>query len=75
MLLEMRLRERSVRRTNDAHIARAANTPRELSLMHLYPIDGIVHPFGKNDLERNGRDMCDGHRRGRVEFPKRRVQR
>ena len=27
----------------DAHLAQAANSPSELSLMHLYPIDGAVH--------------------------------
>jgi len=27
----------------DVHIAQAANAPSELSLMHLYPIDGAVH--------------------------------
>jgi FAD/FMN-containing dehydrogenase len=31
----------------DAHIAQAARAPSELSLMHLYPIDGAVHRVPK----------------------------
>jgi FAD/FMN-containing dehydrogenase len=31
----------------DAHIAQAAKAPSELSLMHLYPIDGAVHRVPK----------------------------
>ena len=38
----------------DAHIAQAAKAPSELSLMHLYPIDGAVRrvPEGRDRLER-----------------------
>ena len=40
----------------DAHIAQAANTPSELSLMHLYPIDGAVHRIGKEETAWSARD-------------------
>jgi len=40
----------------DAHLEQAAKTPSELSLMHLYPIDGAVHRVGKNDTAWNYRD-------------------
>jgi FAD binding domain/Berberine and berberine like len=40
----------------DAHLAMAAQTPSELSLMHLYPIDGAVHRVGENDTAWNCRD-------------------
>ena len=40
----------------DAHLAQAAKTPSELSLMHLYPIDGAVHRMGKGDTAWNCRD-------------------
>jgi len=40
----------------DAHIEQAAKTPSELSLMHLYPIDGAVHRIGKSDTAWNCRD-------------------
>jgi hypothetical protein len=30
----------------DIHLEQAARTPSELSLMHLYPIDGAVHRVG-----------------------------
>ena len=55
----------------DVHIAQAANTPSELSLMHLYPIDGAVHRVGKDEtgLECKGRDLVDGHRQDRSESP------
>lgn len=33
----------------ESHIAHAANAPSELSLMHLYPIDGAVHRVGKDE--------------------------
>jgi hypothetical protein len=33
----------------DAHIAHAAKAPSELSLMHLYPIDGAVHRVSKEE--------------------------
>ena len=32
----------------DAHLAQAAATPSELSLMHLYPIDGAVHRVARD---------------------------
>jgi FAD/FMN-containing dehydrogenase len=40
----------------EAHLAQAAKTPSELSLMHLYPIDGAVHRVGKGDTAWNCRD-------------------
>src|SRR6266516_1001490 len=40
----------------DAHIEHAANAPSELSLMHLYPIDGAVHRVGWNETAWNTRD-------------------
>ena len=40
----------------DAHLAQAAKTPSELSLMHLYPSDGAVHRMGKSDTAWNCRD-------------------
>jgi hypothetical protein len=40
----------------DAHLEQAARTPSELSLMHLYPIDGAVHRLGKTDTAWNCRD-------------------
>jgi hypothetical protein len=40
----------------DAHLEQAAKTPSELSLMHLYPIDGAVHRVGKNETAWNCRD-------------------
>jgi FAD/FMN-containing dehydrogenase len=40
----------------EAHLAQAAKSPSELSLMHLYPIDGAVHRVGKNDTAWNCRD-------------------
>jgi hypothetical protein len=40
----------------DAHIADAANTPSELSLMHLYPIDGAVHRVAKDETAWSARD-------------------
>jgi FAD/FMN-containing dehydrogenase len=40
----------------DAHLQQAAKTPSELSLMHLYPIDGAVHRLGKGDTAWNCRD-------------------
>jgi hypothetical protein len=40
----------------DAHIQQAAKTPSELSLMHLYPIDGAVHRVGKGETAWNCRD-------------------
>jgi hypothetical protein len=40
----------------DAHIAQAAETPSQMSLMHLYPIDGAVHRVGKNETPWSARD-------------------
>ena len=40
----------------DTHIAHAAETPSELSLMHLYPIDGAVHRVGKQETAWSARD-------------------
>ena len=40
----------------DAHLEQAAKTPSELSLMHLYPIDGAVHRMGKEETAWNCRD-------------------
>lgn len=40
----------------DAHVEQAAKTPSELSLMHLYPIDGAVHRVGKSDTAWGVRD-------------------
>jgi len=40
----------------DAHLAEAAKTPSELSLMHLYPIDGAVKRVGQGDTAWNCRD-------------------
>ncbi|CDX14415.1 FAD linked oxidase [Mesorhizobium sp. SOD10] len=38
------------------HIAQAAEAPSELSLMHLYPIDGAVRRVGKDETAWNARD-------------------
>jgi hypothetical protein len=40
----------------DVHLEHAAKTPSELSLMHLYPIDGAVHRVGRNETAWNCRD-------------------
>lgn len=40
----------------DVHIAQAAQAPSELSLMHLYPIDGAVHRVAKDATPWNQRD-------------------
>ena len=40
----------------DAHLKQAGKTPNELSLMHLYPIDGAVQRVGKGDTAWNCRD-------------------
>lgn len=40
----------------DAHLAQAAKTPSELSLMHLYPIDGAVHRVDRSATAWNCRD-------------------
>jgi hypothetical protein len=40
----------------DIHIAQAAEAPSELSLMHLYPIDGAVHRVAKDATAWSARD-------------------
>jgi len=40
----------------DAHLQQAAQTPSELSLMHLYPIDGAVHRVGTAETAWSCRD-------------------
>lgn len=40
----------------DIHLEQAAKTPSELSLMHLYPIDGAVHRLGSSETAWNCRD-------------------
>ena len=40
----------------DVHIARAAEAPSELSLMHLYPIDGAVHRVAQDATAWTTRD-------------------
>jgi FAD binding domain/Berberine and berberine like len=40
----------------DMHIAQAAKAPSELSLMHLYPIDGAVHRVPKDATAWNARE-------------------
>jgi FAD/FMN-containing dehydrogenase len=40
----------------ETHIAQAANAPTELSLMHLYPIDGAVHRVAKDATAWTTRD-------------------
>jgi hypothetical protein len=40
----------------DAHIEYASKSPSELSLMHLYPIDGAVHRVGSRDMAWSCRD-------------------
>jgi FAD/FMN-containing dehydrogenase len=40
----------------EAHIEQAAKTPTEMSLMHLYPIDGAVHRVGKDETAWSARD-------------------
>ena len=40
----------------DAHLEQAGKTPSELSLMHLYPIDGAVHRVRKDQTAWNCRD-------------------
>jgi hypothetical protein len=43
-------------RAIDVHLQYAMEAPSELSLMHLYPIDGAVHRLGKHDTPWNCRD-------------------
>ena len=40
----------------DVHLEHAAKAPSELSLMHLYPIDGAVHHVGRNETAWNQRE-------------------
>ena len=40
----------------DAHLESAAKAPSELSLMHLYPIDGAVHNVGRSETAWGFRD-------------------
>jgi hypothetical protein len=40
----------------ETHIAQAANAPSDLSLMHLYPIDGAVHRVAKDATAWDARD-------------------
>jgi FAD/FMN-containing dehydrogenase len=40
----------------DAHLENAAKAPSELSLMHLYPIDGAVHGVGRSETAWGFRD-------------------
>ncbi len=40
----------------DAHIAEAAKAPSEISLMHLYPIDGAANRVAKDETPWGGRD-------------------
>jgi len=40
----------------EAHLDQAAKAPSELSLMHLYPIDGAVHRIGSGETAWNCRD-------------------
>jgi FAD/FMN-containing dehydrogenase len=40
----------------DAHIMHASRSPSELSLMHLYPIDGAVHRVGVKETAWSSRD-------------------
>ncbi len=40
----------------EAHLEQAARTPSELSLMHLYPIDGAVHRVAKDETAWSCRD-------------------
>jgi FAD binding domain/Berberine and berberine like len=42
----------------EAHIEHAARTPSELSLMHLYPIDGAVRRVGKQETAWSARDAA-----------------
>jgi FAD/FMN-containing dehydrogenase len=42
----------------DTHIQQAAKAPSELSLMHLYPIDGAVHGIGKDQTAWSARDAA-----------------
>lgn len=40
----------------DAHLEHAAKVPSDLSLMHLYPVDGAAHRVGKRDTAWSARD-------------------
>ena len=57
MVLEGRLREgRCPTRRSTPISPQAAKAPSELSLMHLYPIDGAVHRVGKDETAWGARD-------------------
>jgi hypothetical protein len=43
-------------RAIDVHLGHAAKAPSELSLMHLYPIDGAVHHVGRHETAWNCRE-------------------
>ena len=53
----------------EVHLQQAEKSPSELSLMHLYPIDGAVHRVGSGDTAWSCRDATwsMGHRRDRSE--------
>jgi FAD/FMN-containing dehydrogenase len=40
----------------DVHLEQAARVPSDLSLMHLYPVDGAAHRIGKRDTAWSARD-------------------
>ena len=40
----------------DVHLEHIRNAPSELSLMHMYPIDGAVHEVGRNETAWNFRE-------------------
>ncbi len=57
VVLEGRLREDAARRRRSTPTSQhAAKAPSELSLMHLYPIDGAVHRVGKDETAWSCRD-------------------
>ena len=56
MVLERRFRQKLPDEAIDAHLEHAAKAPSELSLMHLYPIDGAVHRVSRNDTAWSCRD-------------------
>ena len=56
VVLEGDFVKRPVRRGDRTYIAESAKAPSELSLMHLYPIDGAVHRVGKDETAWGARD-------------------
>ena len=57
VVLERRLRQGAFRsRPSIVHLEHALQFPSELSLMHLYPIDGAVHEVGPSETAWNCRD-------------------